>query len=169
MITLGAAFTGKTCLLARYFKNIFEKTSPTITIDFFTKSLKVQDKNVMVTAYDTAGSESYRSMTQKYVRDKHCLFFVFDLTNKKSFKELDEWYDWSKELRRKDCIMILIGSKKDMEEKREVSNDEALEWANQHNMGYFEVSSKENWNVKEVFEFAVQKCLRRFKLEMKTD
>ncbi len=82
IVTLGSAFTGKTCLLSRYFKNIFENTSPTLTVDFFTKSLLVDGKNVMVTAYDTAGSESYKSMTQKYVREKHCLFYVFDITSK---------------------------------------------------------------------------------------
>lgn len=42
MITLGAPSSGKTCLLARYFKNIFENSSPTLTVDFFTKSLKVE-------------------------------------------------------------------------------------------------------------------------------
>lgn len=41
MITLGSASAGKTCFLARYFKNIFENSAPTLTVDFFTKSLKV--------------------------------------------------------------------------------------------------------------------------------
>lgn len=91
LITLGSAFTGKTCLLSRYFKNIFENTAPTLTVDFFTKSLVVDNKNVMITAYDTAGSENYKSMTQKYVRDKHCLFYVFDISNRNSFLEIDQW------------------------------------------------------------------------------
>lgn len=80
MITLGSAFTGKTCFLSRFFKNLFDKTTPTITIDFYTKSLLIDSQNVMITAFDTAGSENYMSITSKYVRDKHCLFFVFDLT-----------------------------------------------------------------------------------------
>lgn len=115
MITLGAAFSGKTSFLKRYFKNVFENWVPTITVDFFTKSFKKDQKNIMVTAYDTAGSENYRSMTSKYVRDKHCLFFFFDLSSKNSFIQLDEWYEWAKELRRKDAVMILVGSKMDMD------------------------------------------------------
>lgn len=95
MITLGAAFSGKTSFLKRYFKNIFENWVPTITIDFFTKCFKYQDKNILVTAFDTAGSENYRSMTSKYVRDKHCLLFFFDLSNRQSFEALDDWYTWS--------------------------------------------------------------------------
>ena len=79
MITLGSISTGKSCFLKRFFKNIFENVTPTITIDFFTKSIKYDNKNILITAYDTAGSEHFRSMTSKYVRDKHCLFFVFDL------------------------------------------------------------------------------------------
>ena len=40
----------------------------------------MKDNNVMITAYDTAGSESYKSMTEKYVRDKHCILLVYDIT-----------------------------------------------------------------------------------------
>ena len=60
---MGSPFTGKTSLLSRYFKNIFDKTSPTITVDFFTRSFKIDGKNILLTAYDTAGSENYMSMT----------------------------------------------------------------------------------------------------------
>lgn len=59
--------------------------------------------------------------------------------------------------------MVLIGNKSDLE--REVSFDEAMTWANNNNMGYFEISSKMGDNVNEVFEFAIAKCYRRFKHE----
>ena len=91
IVTLGNPNTGKTCLLSRYFKNIFEKHSPTITVDFFTKSFKMDGKNVLLTAYDTAGSENYMSITSKYVRDKHCVLFVYDLTDRNTFEDMNKW------------------------------------------------------------------------------
>ena len=160
MITIGQAFSGKTSFLKRYFKNIFDNWVPTITVDFFTKCFKIHGKSVLITAFDTAGSENYRSMTSKYVRDKHCLLFFFDLTNKASFEALDDWYAWSRDYRRDDAVLILIGNKKDGE--REVETEEAMTWANTHNMGYFETSAKENLNVDDAFEFAVEKCFKRF-------
>lgn len=141
LITLGSANTGKTCLLARYFRNVFEKTAPTLTVDFFTKSLVVDGRNVLVTAYDTAGSENYRSLTQRYVRDKHCLLLVFDLSLRSSFLELEDWLRWAEQLRRPDALLVLVGTKKDRVEERQVDSSEALEWAGERGMAYFEVSA----------------------------
>ena len=43
--------------------------------------IKEEDnKNIMITAYDTAGSDNYKSMTEKYVRDKDCILLVYDIT-----------------------------------------------------------------------------------------
>lgn len=95
----------------------------------------------MLTAYDTAGSESYKSMTQKYVQGKHCLFYVFDITSKKSFNEVEEWINWSENFKREDSVMILIGTKKDKENEREVETEEALLFSRNRGLAYFEVSS----------------------------
>jgi len=62
-IVLGKHSTGKTSLLSRYFHDIFHDFSPTIGIDLFTKSYKIDDNNVLLTGYDTAGSERYNSIT----------------------------------------------------------------------------------------------------------
>lgn len=51
--------------------------------------------------------------------------------------------------------MILVGTKKDKENEREVSTGEALEFSRERGMAYFEVSALNEENVKEVFEFAI--------------
>ncbi len=147
IVTLGSAFTGKTSLLSRYFNNLFEKTTPTITVDFYSKNFKIGDKSILLTAYDTAGSESYMSMTQKYVRDKHCIMFTYDITQRSTFDDLEKWYKWADEIRRPDSICILIGTKLDLREERQVNFFEALKWSKNNKMSYFEVSSKESSNV----------------------
>lgn len=149
MVTIGSTYTGKTSFLKRYFKNSFENWNSTITVDYFTKSVRSNDQNIHITAYDTAGSEQFRSLTSDYVRDKHCIFFMFDLTRKETFAKLDEWYDWTKNYRKDDVLMVLIGSKKD--EEREVDVEEARNWAREKNMAYFETSAKNNENIDDVF------------------
>jgi small GTP-binding protein len=166
LITIGNTYTGKTSLLSRYFKNIFEKTSPTITVDFFTKTLKIDDKNVLFTAYDTAGSESYMSMTSKYVRSKHCILFVFDLSKRETFLDIEKWFKFAEELKKEDTLCVLVGNKSDVEEQ-EVHSREALDFAKRLKMAYFEVSSKNSENVDKLFKYCAIRCYRRFYEESK--
>ena len=161
LITIGNTFTGKSSLLSRYFKNIFSKTSPTITVDFFTKNLKIDNKSVLFTAYDTAGSESYKSITSKYVRNKHCILFVFDLTKKESFLDIQKWVDFAADLKRNDALCVLVGNKSDLE-GREVDTKEALDFAKRMKMGYFEVSSKNCENVDKLFKYCAVRSYKRF-------
>ena len=161
LITIGNTYTGKTSLLSRYFKNLFSKTSPTITVDFFTKTLKIDDKSVLFTAYDTAGSESYMSMTSKYVRNKHCILFVFDLSKKSSFLDIQKWVDFANDLKRNDALCVLVGNKSDLGE-REVDSREALDFAKRMKMAYFEVSSKNCENVNKLFKYCAVRSYRRF-------
>lgn len=165
LITIGNTFTGKTSLLSRYFKNIFDKTSPTITVDFFTKTLKIDERSVLFTAYDTAGSESYMSITSKYVRNKHCILFVFDLSKKESFLDVKKWIDFADNLKRNDALCVLVGNKSDMQ--KEVSSREALDFAKKMKMAYFEVSSMNGENVKKLFKYCAVRSYRRFFRERK--
>ena len=153
--------------MARYFKNIFDQTSPTITVDFFTKTLEIDDKSVLLTAYDTAGSEGYMSMTSKYVKDKHCILFVFDISQRQTFEDVGKWKKWADELRREDSLCILVGNKSDLEKEREVTSREGLNWAKAHKMAYFEVSSLNSNNVNNLFKFCIINSYRKFKHERK--
>ncbi len=55
LVIIGEPSTGKTCLLKRYFNGVFGNTFPTLNIDLFTKSYIIDERNVILTAYDTAG------------------------------------------------------------------------------------------------------------------
>lgn len=64
--------------------------------------------------------------------------------------------------------MILVGTKKDKEEEREVESTEALQLAKSLGMAYFEISScqnKEEGGLNDLFEFAIEKCYKKFQYE----
>ena len=164
IITLGNSFVGKSTLLNRYFHNIFEKnTNPTITVDFFTKNLTINKKSILLTAYDTAGSENFMSMTKRYVQDKHLILFTYDVSNKKSLVDLKKWINFADEVKREGCISVLVGTKIDKE--REIGVFEGMQFAKDNNMAYYEISSKEDENVDKLFKYCVLKCFRRFRKE----
>lgn len=81
-----------------------------------------------MTAYDTSGSEAYKSLTSGYIKDKHCIIYVFDVSLRESFDSLNDWQKWADEFRREDVVSVLVGAKTDLE-TREVETREAMNWA----------------------------------------
>ena len=75
---------------------------------------------------------------------------VFDLFNRQSFKNVDNWVRELKEVTDESLTILLVGNKADLE-KREVSALEAMNYANGHGMKYIETSAKTGANVIEAF------------------
>ena len=61
IILLGESYTGKTNILKRIEKNIFEeKIESTNNISYFGKLFYYYNKNLILDFYDTDGQENYR-------------------------------------------------------------------------------------------------------------
>ena len=82
----------------------------------------------------------------------------FDISNRNTFKKLDFWYNDMKEnLGDLNKVYIcLIGNKIDKEEKREITFEEANQYANEKNLPYFEVSAKTGKGIKQLFDEAIK-------------
>jgi GTPase SAR1 family protein len=72
-----------------------------------------------------------------------------------SFNGLEKWIDDVHSVAKPEVVLILLGNKCDLEEKRQVSSDDAREFAQRHGMQYFDVSAKSGMNVTE----AIAKCV----------
>ena len=127
--TLGCLNTGKTCILNQHFNKTFCQTSPTISVEFLSKAYNFRNMNILLTATDTAGSERYKSVTSKYIQNKHVLLFVFDLTDQQSFLNMKSWIDWSDQFSRENVIKVLVGNKKDLQKQRKVLKEDAVDLA----------------------------------------
>ena len=104
------------------------------------------DKKVKATIWDTAGAERYRTITANYYRGSHAIIFVYDVTERSSFENIEKF--WLKEIREyfpvnSEVILMLVGNKIDNEEFRKVSEDEGDELARKHGMLFIETSAKE--------------------------
>jgi GTPase SAR1 family protein len=67
---------------------------------------------------------------------------VYDITNKESFQNLDSWINEIKEHGEKDCKLIVVGNKVDLEYEREVTVDDGEKYAMENNAAFFETSNK---------------------------
>jgi len=151
-IVVGDSNCGKTCLVLRFSKGTFLGThEPTIGVDFGGKVVKVQDKVVKIQIWDTAGQEAFKSITRSYYRGAIAGLLMYDITNRNSFNNISKWLDETKNFAKETIVLCLVGNKSDLEEKRQVSFEEAQNLARQNNLLFLETSAKTGDNVEDVF------------------
>ena len=168
VILIGDSGIGKTSIINRYVNNIYtEKYLCTIGVDFLTKSFEIEDVNIKLQIWDTAGMERYRQITTSYYRGANAAVIAFDLTNRKSFENIKKWinlyYEYSNPLISKS--ITIVGNKSDLIAERSVKSEE-IEELLKINTGfsYEEVSAKTGENIDSIFD---KIALRLFK-ELKT-
>ena len=160
---IGNAFVGKTSLLSRYSDSNFKQNySPTIGVDFRVITLKYKDIIAKIHIWDTAGQERFISMTSNYYRSCNGFIYVYDITSRESLNNLDFWINLTNENCESNVINFLVGNKSDLEDKREVSKEEAERFAQKYNLIYLETSAKNNNNVDKLFEYFTYKLINYY-------
>ena len=107
--------------------------------------------------WDTAGQESFRSVTRIFYKGAHVVFLCFDLTREDTFNNLATWLNDVRSHASAEILVYLIGSKADLEDQREVSKETAREFCDTNNIEkYFETSSVTGFNVETVFAMAAK-------------
>jgi small GTP-binding protein len=154
-VFLGDSGTGKTSIIARRVNGIAQlSTSPTLAGQYDKMILQWQDLQVHFAIWDTAGQEVYRSITPMYYRDAVWAVVVFDVTNRGTFEEMQNWVSELKEAVR-DIVLIICGNKLDLESKRDVAFSEASELATKLNAGYIETSAKTGEGIDDLFDLVI--------------
>jgi Ras-related protein Rab-1A len=160
---LGDSSVGKTSLLTRYSEGkIIEKYNSTIGVDFKVVTLKLNDVISKVHIWDTAGQERFKSIAINYFRNSHGFIFVYDISNRESFENLNNWIELAFSNNQNSIINFLIGNKSDLNDERKVSEDEGKQFAIQKKFVFMETSAKDNINVDKVFEFFTYKLIDYF-------
>ena len=145
IIVLGETGTGKTNLINAYFDKPFNKDNFTTTApEFFQKELKVDGCNCLVGLWDTAGQEKYRSLSKVIMNGSKIVVLVYDVTNKKTFEELNFWVKSVEEVLGKDPILGIAANKIDLFEEQVVEKEEGEKYANDIGALFAETSAKED-------------------------
>ena len=153
IIILGSSEVGKTCIYNRYFHNDFkENLLSTIGIDFNTKFFKFENHKIKANYIDTAGQEKFRAISINYLKGTDGVILVFDLTNKETFDLLETWIKEFENTNKSDVSKVLIGNKSDLEEQRQVTTEDAVNFAKTLNCKYYEASAKTGKNVNEALD-----------------
>ncbi|PON21292.1 hypothetical protein TGAM01_v209883 [Trichoderma gamsii] len=130
LVFLGEQSVGKTSLITRFMYDSFDNMyQATIGIDFLSKTMYLEDRTVRLQLWDTAGQERFRSLIPSYIRDSSVAVVVYDISNAKSFQNTKKWIDDVRAERGNDVIIVLVGNKTDLNDKREVTTQQGEEEA----------------------------------------
>lgn len=124
--------------IRRFMYDTFDNTyQATIGIDFLSKTMYLEDRTVRLQLWDTAGQERFRSLIPSYIRDSSVAIVVYDITSRlklafekysradvcidrASFLSTSKWIDDVRSERGNDVIIVLVGNKADLSDKRYV-------------------------------------------------
>ena len=177
VLIIGNSSVGKSCMLARYSEGEFpEGQKATIGIDFKLRQLDIDGRLVKLQIWDTAGQEKFRTITRAYYRGATGVLIIYDVTDEKSFRDVNQWYESVEENTSSETVLVLCANKCDIvqegeegssggRDRRVVSTERGRALANEYDIPYFESSAKDDVGVDELFLEISKLCLQRSKKE----
>jgi Ras-related protein Rab-11A len=151
-VITGDSGIGKTQLISRYSRDIYDVNSKsTIGVEFCSKLLTIDNLIIKLQLWDTAGQERYRAISGAYYRGAVGVLICFDITNYKSFQNVEKWLKECKD-HNSDADIVLIGTKCDLEHIRCISYNEANSYAKSKNLEYYETSALNNTGINNMFK-----------------
>ena len=152
LIFLGDQSVGKSCILNRFLNDTFiENYQATIGLDFQSKNVQIENQDIHLLLYDTAGQEKFRSLIPMYTRDANIVLLVYDISNRDSFNHLPDWLKDLTNVNFDEVIFAIVANKVDLSGKREVTAEEGQKFADEHNFIFQEISAKTGLGFSELF------------------
>uniref|UniRef100_A0A4W5L3N5 RAB2A, member RAS oncogene family n=1 Tax=Hucho hucho TaxID=62062 RepID=A0A4W5L3N5_9TELE len=146
------AGVGKSCLLLQFTDKRFQPVHDlTIGVEFGARMITIDGKQIKLQIWDTAGQESFRSITRSYYRGAAGALLVYDITRRDTFNHLTTWLEDARQHSNSNMVIMLIGNKSDLESRREVKKEEGEAFAREHGLIFMETSAKTASNVEEAF------------------
>ena len=64
----------------------------TVGVEFGTLMIRLVEQNFKLQIWDTAGQESFKSITKIFYRGAHCVVLAYDITRLDTFLNLENWF-----------------------------------------------------------------------------
>ncbi|XP_036596192.1 ras-related protein Rab-2A-like [Trichosurus vulpecula] len=123
----------------------------TIGVEFGSRLVSVDGKQIKLQIWDTAGQESFHSITRSYYRRAAGALLVYDITRRDTFTHLRTWLRDTRQHSSSKTVIMLIGNKSDLDVQREVTTEEGEAFAQEHGLIFLETSAKTSSNVEAAF------------------
>ena len=162
VILVGESGTGKTSLInATMGLKFQEHLETTSTNNFSSKTITINNTDYTLNLWDTIGQEKFRSLTKIFIKDSRIALLVYDITNEKSFKELDYWYKIIHDILGDETIIGVCGNKQDLIMKEKVKEEDAKKYAENKGLPFRLTSAKNPLSFNKFLEELVKKYLEK--------
>lgn len=157
IVVIGESSVGKTSIINQYINELFiDQSISTIGTDKFTKIETINNKEIKLNIWDTAGQERFRSLTPLFLKGSNIVLMVYDITDKVSFVELNNFWLQKVKDNTNNIILGIIANKSDLYINEAISIDEGKQFAKSVNGFLFETSAKNLESVRNAFISLVQ-------------
>ncbi|CAL9751723.1 unnamed protein product [Musa acuminata subsp. burmannicoides] len=157
IVLIGDSAVGKSNLLARFARNqFFPNSKSTIGVEFQTKTMDIDGKEVKAQIWDTAGQERFKAVTSAYYRGAVGALLVYDVSRHQTFDSVGRWLQELHMHSDMNVVTILVGNKTDLKDAREVSTAEGKTLAEAQGLFFMETSALDSSNVAAAFQTVVE-------------
>ena len=145
VIFLGESNVGKTNLMRISVGKPFDSHSlSTWSVSYLPKSFTYNKKMYIFNLWDTIGQETYRSLTRIFFKNAIIVILVYDITSRKTFEELEFWYQQVKNELSNEFVLAIVGNKKDLFTEMKVTEDEGKKFAEEKGAKFKLSSAKDD-------------------------
>ncbi|KAK3089671.1 hypothetical protein FSP39_005511 [Pinctada imbricata] len=166
VVVVGNGAVGKSSMIQRYCKGVFTKDyKKTIGVDFLERQIEVNNEEVRLMLWDTAGQEEFDAITKAYYRGAQACVLAFSTVDRDSFEAIESW---KKKVEDEvgEIGMVIVQNKIDLIDDAVVEPEEAEDLARRLQLRFYRTSVKDNLNVDEVFMYLAEKYLFQINCEV---
>ena len=155
-LILGDGAVGKTSCIHRWIQNKFQnRYAATVGVEILNKSITTKNnKTFSMNFWDIAGQVHFKTLRTRFYSCAVAAFLVFDVTNQKSFENIDNWIVEAINFIGGPAPMILLANKIDLGHLRIINADQILEKKKQYSniIASFETSALSGEGIHEAFD-----------------
>ena len=152
-IIIGDKTVGKSCIINQFIeKQFINEYIQSIGSDKIKKEIEIEGKKLNLEIWDTVGQEEYRAVNKIFIKNTQIALIVYDITNRKSFENLNNWYNLIFEINKDSNVIVgVTGNKTDLYENQVVDSEEGKNFADEKKISFFETSAKDYESIENVF------------------
>ena len=161
LVFIGDRFIGKTSIITRILgKDFDDNIQETISANLYSKSLILEGYSFTAHIWDTCGNEKFIPVTKIFLQGAKGAFIVYDITSKCSFNNIDSWIKILKEAIKDNIPIIIIGTKCDLKDDREITVEEGELKAKEYGADFIETSALSGENILKAFEILMRRVTK---------
>ena len=112
----------------------------------------MNDQTIVIKLIDTSSDKRFNTIIQNELKKTNIAFLIFDITKKNYFISLNNWIDLVRSSEKSEISLILIGNKYDLENQREVTEEEIEKFYKEKKLRYYKTSYSNKKDIIKIFK-----------------